>query len=155
MVYTEMLQDNAMMAELEQIVTFAIDKLKHTIDDGTGIYELVEQQLCIKPVGIMPLYKKQGYLLLRYTEQSEVQVYNYTISHLQHDHTRYKAVKMEYIDRFRKNLSITYEHIKTQIIRRIQKLPNPAVYYIESRLQVPMHETLLPIAKRALVRHID
>jgi len=155
LVYTEMLQDDAIMAELEQIVTYAIDRMKGVIDDGTGIYEQVEQQLHIEPVGIVPLYKNEGYMLLRYREQNEVQVYNFTISHLQHKDTRYKTVKMEYIDRFRKNLAITYEHIKAQLIRTIRKLPNPAVYFIESKLEVPLNETLLPVAKRALVRYIS
>ncbi|MCB9045977.1 MAG: hypothetical protein H6550_07540 [Chitinophagales bacterium] len=155
LVYTEMLKDNAMMAELEEIVSFAIDRMKHTIDDGTGIYELVEQQLNIEPVGIMPLYKNEGYMLLRYKQQHEVHAYNYTISMLQHNDTRYKAVKMVYIDRYAKNISITYEHIKTQIIKSIRTLPNPAVYFVESNLEVPLKETLLPIAKRALVRQIE
>ncbi len=155
LVYTEMLQDDAMMAELEHIVSYSIEKMKLVIDDGTCIYEQVEQQLHIEPVGIMPLYKNEGYMLLRYQAHNEVQVYNFTISRLQHNDTKYKAVKMEYIDRFRKNLSITYEHIKTQLIQRIKKLPNPAVYLIESQLEVPLKETLLPIAKRALVRQIS
>jgi len=34
-------------------------------------------------------------------------------------------------------------------------MPNPAVYSIETDLKFPVDETLLPIAKRSLVRYIS
>jgi len=154
LVYKKMLQDDDVMAELEQIVNYSIGKMKKTIDSGTEIYELVEQQLHIEPVGIMPLYKNEGYLLLRYNHKNEVKAYNYAISLLQNSDANFMALKMDYIDSYTKNFSTSYESIKTQIIRNIRTLPNPAVYFIESPLEVPLNETLLPIAKRMLVRHI-
>ncbi len=155
LVYKEMLQDGDIMAELEEIVNYSIRKMKGTIDSGTEIYELVEQQLYIEPVGILPLYKNEGYLLLRYKQKNEVQAYNYTISLLKGSDANFTAIKMEYIDSYTKNISFTYEHIKRQIISTIRTLPNPAVYFIESPLEVPLDETLLPIAKRTLVRYIS
>jgi len=155
LMYKEMLQDSDMMAELEDIVNYATGKIKGTIDSGTEIYELVEQQLYIEPVGILPLYKNEGYLLLRYKEQNEVKAYNYTISLLESTDANFTAIKMEYVDSYTKNVCFTYEHIKRTIINLIRTLPNPAVYFIESRLEVPLNETLLPIAKRMLVRYIN
>lgn len=154
LVYKAMLQDNSVMSELEDIVNFSIDKMKLTIEDGTEIYETIEDQLVIAPVGIMPLYKDEGYILLRYKQEPCVQAYNYTISLLQHNDNNYRAIKMDYVDEYKKNISITYEHIKSQIVKTIKTLPNPAVYYLESDLSVPLDETLLPIAKRTLVRYI-
>jgi hypothetical protein len=34
-------------------------------------------------------------------------------------------------------------------------MPNPAVYSIETELKFPVDETLLPVAKRSLVRYIS
>lgn len=155
LVYTRMLEDEGVMAELEDIVNYSIARMKPAIDSGTEIYDLVEQQLYIEPVGIMPLYKNEGYILLRYKSTQDVQAYNYTISLLENMNTPYKAIRMQYVDSFRKNISITYEHIKSQIVRSNNTLPNPAVYFIESSLEVPLQETLLPIAKRCLVRYIS
>jgi hypothetical protein len=33
-------------------------------------------------------------------------------------------------------------------------LPNPATYVIESELDIPLEETLLPIARRSLVKYV-
>jgi hypothetical protein len=154
MVYENMLADDELMQELEQITQYAIDEMKGTISEGAEIYEFVEKKLLIEPVGIMPLYKNEGYVFLRYGDRSEVRIYSYNITLFEHKDSRYKGIKMEYIDSRTKNLVNTYEQIKLDIIRSIRTLPNPAVYKVEFPLSVPFNETLLPVAKRMLVRHI-
>ena len=49
----------------------------------------------------------------------------------------------------------TYENLKTDLIRNRSELSNPAVYSIETQLSFPVEETLLPIAKRTLVKFIS
>lgn len=153
-VYERMLADSELMQELEQITEFAVDEMKETINEGAEIYDFVEKQLQIEPIGIIPLYKNEGYVFLRYGEHSEVRIYNYNITIFEHQHARFKGIKMEYIDTRLKNLTNTYEQIKLDIIRSYRTLPNPAVYRVEFPLSVPFNETLLPVAKRVLVKHI-
>lgn len=154
-VYENMLADSELMRELEQITQYAIDEMKGTINEGAEIYEFVEKKLQIEPVGIIPLYKKEGYVFLRYGEQAEVRIYNYNITLFEHKDARYKGIRMEYIDTRTKNFVNTYEQIKLDIIRTFRTLPNPAVYRVEFPMSMPFNETLLPVAKRVLVRHIE
>ncbi len=154
LVYEQMLQDDELMKELESITQYAIEQMKGTLDNGAGIYELVEQQLEIAPVGIIPLYKNEGYMLLHYGNHGEIHAYSYTITLFEHKDANYKGIRMEYIDSWQKNIVNTHENIKRDIIRKIRTLPYPAVYSIEYPLTIPLNETLLPIAKRALVKHI-
>jgi hypothetical protein len=49
----------------------------------------------------------------------------------------------------------TYENLKTELIKNRSDLPNPAVYSIETDLSFPVEETLLPVAKRSLVKFIS
>jgi hypothetical protein len=154
LVYEKMLADNELMDELEKITQYALDEMKGTISEGAEIYDFIEKQLLIEPIGIVPLYKNEGYIFLRYGAHSEVRIYNYNITLFEHKNSRYKGIKMEYIDSREKNLANTYEQIKLDIIRTYRTLPNPAVYKVEFPLLVPFNETLLPVAKRVLVRHI-
>ena len=154
-VYESMLADSELMHELEDITQYSLDKMKGTISEGAEIYEFVEKKLQIEPVGIIPLYKNEGYIFLRYGNYSEVRIYNYNITLFEHQDARYKGIKMEYIDSRVKNFANTYEQIKLDIVRSIRTLPNPAVYKVEFPLNVPFDETLLPIAKRVLVKHIE
>ncbi|MBS1586566.1 MAG: hypothetical protein JSS82_13585 [Bacteroidetes bacterium] len=154
-VYSQMLQDDELMQELERITQYALDEMKATIDNGAEIYELIEKQMRIEPVGIMPLYKNEGYMLLRYGNHSETRAYSYNITFFEHHAARYRGIKLTYIDSWTKNLTNTYEQIKRNLINQLRTLPNPAVYSVESPLQIPLDETLLPVAKRMLVRQIQ
>ena len=154
-VYERMLADSELMQELEHITQYSLDEMKGAISEGAEIYDFVEKQLLIEPVGIIPLYKNEGYIFLRYGNFSEVRVYNYSITLFEHQTARYKGIKLEYIDSRVKNLANTYEQIKIDVIRSIRALPNPAVYKMEFPLSIPLNETLLPIAKRVLVKHIE
>ncbi|MBL7681923.1 MAG: hypothetical protein JNK00_01080 [Flavipsychrobacter sp.] len=154
LVYEEMLQDSAIMQELENIVQYALTQMKPTLDNGAELYEQVEKHLRIEPVGIMPLYKNEGYILIRYGNYSETHAYNYTITLFEHQNDKYRGIRLSYVDTWQNSIANTYENIKRDIIKAIRTLPNPAVFSIEHPLPVPLDETLLPIAKRALVRQI-
>ncbi len=153
-VYKRMLQDDEVMQELEHITSYAIEEIHNTITEGAQLYEYVEKQMLIEPVGIMPLYKNEGYVFVRFGSYSEVKIYNYSITLLEHKDARYKGIRMEYMDSRTKNLANTYEQIKLDIIPSYIMLPNPAVYMVEYPMLVPLNETLLPVAKRLLVRDI-
>lgn len=154
MVYERMLADDEVMRELEHITSFALEEIHNAITEGAQLYDRVEKHVMIAPVGIMPLYKNEGYVFVNYGADSEVRIYNYTITLLEHKEARYKGIRMEYMDSRTKNLANTYEQIKLDIIRSYRMLPNPAVYKVEYPGIVPINETLLPVAKRLLVRHI-
>lgn len=153
--YENMLADDALMGELESITHYAIDQMKNTIGNGAEIYELVEKKLSIEPVGIMPIYKNEGYMLLRYGRYAEIRAYAYNITLFEHHDSRYKGIRFQYIDSWPKAITNTYEQVKRDIIRTNRLLPNPAVYGIAFPLDVPLDETLLPIAKRMLIRYIE
>jgi hypothetical protein len=154
LMYKKMLQDDEIMQELERITEYALDEMKTTIDNGASIYEIVEKQLRIEPVGILPLYKNEGYLLLRYRQYKEIRVYAYTITIFEQPDAKYKGLRVEYMDSWTASIANTYNQVKKDLIRVNRTLPNPAVYCIESTMEVPLSETLLPIAKRMLVKYI-
>lgn len=154
LVYEQMLADNELMQELERITNYALDQMKNTIDNGAEIYDFVEKNLHIEPVGIMPLYKNEGYVLLRYGNYSEIRAYSYSITLFEHQAAKYKGIHVSYLDSWTGSLVNTYEQIKLDIIKYNRALPNPAVYSAEFPLNVPLNETLLPVVKRQLVRYI-
>ncbi|XZF13987.1 hypothetical protein ACTHGU_19585 [Chitinophagaceae bacterium MMS25-I14] len=155
LIYKKMLADDDLMKELENIAHFAIESMKETIDDGTQIYDFVEKQLHIEPVGIVPLYKNEGYMLLRYGTYREIRAYQYTITLFEQQAARYKGIRISYLKSWQSSIVYTSEMIKREIIRSNPALPNPAVYSVDTALRLPLDETLLPIAKRMLIRHIS
>ena len=155
LVYERMLADDELMQELENITGYAIGQMKATIEEGAEIYDFVEKGIIIEPVGIVPLYNNEGYVFLHYGHYSEVRIYNYTITLFEHKHSRYRGIKMDYVESRPRTIINTNEQIKIDMVRTYRTLPNPAVFSVEFPGSIPLNETLLPVTKRVLVRHID
>jgi hypothetical protein len=152
--YEQMIEDDELMAELEDIIHYSAGKIKSTIHNGTEIYEFVEEKISINPVGILPLDTQEGYFFLSSGNISNTKVYHYRLSIFEKHDEKYRSIKTSFIDHRVRSISSTYEHIKSELIRHRKDLPNPAVYSIETELSFPVDETLLPIAKRSLVKFI-
>jgi hypothetical protein len=153
--YEQIIQDDELMNELEDIINYAATKMKKAINNGTEIYEFVEENLKIYPVGIIPLDTHEGYFFLSEGNFNNTRVYKYRLSFFEKHDEKYRSIRTEYIDSWQRSISNTYEHIKSELIKIKSELPNPAVYSIETELKFPVEETLLPIAKRSLVRYIS
>lgn len=153
--YEQMIGDDELMQELEEIINYATEEMKGAISSGTEIYEFVEDKLIIFPVGLIPLDSQEGYFFLSEGNYSDTRVYQYRLSFFEKHDEKYRSIRTEYIDSWARNLVNTYENIKAELIRVKTTLPNPAVYSIETELKFPVDETLLPIAKRSLVRYIS
>lgn len=152
--YEQMIQDDELMEELEQIINYSTERMKRTITSGTEIYEFVEGNISIYPVGLVPLDLQEGYFFLNNGTGRDTRVYQYRLSIFEKHDEKYRSIRTEYVDCWERNIVNSYENIKAELIRKKQQLPNPAVYTIETTLTYPIEETLLPVAKRCLVRYI-
>ncbi len=155
LLYERMIADDELMDELENIINYSAKKMKTTISNGAEIYESVEGSLKIAPVGIIPLETNEGYMFLQNATIHQTFVYYYRITIFEKHDEKYRGIKTDYIDSWQKNFVNTYGNIKSELIRYRKQLPNPAVYSIETSSHYPLEETLLPIAKRTLVRYIS
>jgi len=153
--YEQMIEDNELMQELEDIIHFSAGKMKTTISNGTEIYEFVEENLTITPIGILPLDIQEGYFFLSAGNNKTTRVYQYRLSIFEKHNENFRAIKTSYIEMMQRSMVNTYENIKYDLIKSRSDLPNPAVYSIETELSFPVEETLLPIAKRSLVKFIS
>lgn len=154
LLYEQMIEDDDLMKELEEIINYSAEEIKSTISSGTAIYEFVEDKLTIFPVGIVPIEMNEGYFFLSEGSYRETRVYQYRLSIFRKHDEKYRSIKTEFIDNWSRNMVNTYENIKAELLRKRGEMPNPAVYSIETELSFPVDETLLPIAKRTLVRYL-
>jgi hypothetical protein len=143
----ENIPDN-LFQELELIIDFAMPLFADKINAGKQIYDDVEQNLSLSMVGITPLRKEEGYLIINTNYQKEIYVYQYGFSVLQNPQENSKQLLTEYVSTYTYSINNTFEKIKQDLIFTRKDLPNPAVYAIKSKLAAPFSQTLLPIVKR-------
>jgi len=152
--YQKIVQDDSAMREIEQIIAYAISKMDPAIKTGKEIYDFVERNLNIDPVGVIPLSSNYGYFSLRNGNQKGNWVYEYQVTIFEDKDDQYRAINTRFVDVYEQNLVNTPESIKRDLIYRYKHLPNPAVYYVESGITFPLEQTLLPVAKKCLAKYI-
>lgn len=155
LLYEQIIEDDELMQELEDIINYSAHEIQTTISSGTAIYEFVEEKLTIFPVGLIPLDSHEGYFFLSEGSHRNTRVYQYKLSIFEKHDEKYRSIRTEYLDQWTRNIANSYENIKSELLRLRKDLPNPAVYSIETDLSFPVDETLLPIAKRSLVRYLS
>lgn len=154
LIYEELVNDDKIMQEIEEIVSFSIPRLKEHLSEGKDLYENIEDKMSISPVGVSPLYPDAGYLFLYVHNHTETQIFEYQITIFQSSNEKFRGVYTNYVETFTKGVYNTFESMKINLIRKYKNLPNPATFLIETKVNIPFNETLLPIAKRLLVKHI-
>lgn len=153
--YREMIDDDAVMSELESIINFALPQIKDSLQEGSVIYEYVESQCQISPVGVTPLYAKEGYLFVTQPPEKETTIYRYQMSIFEGSQEQLRSLNTKFIEKVEKNPVNTYERLKLDLVKKFRDLPNPAAYLILARMKFPFTETLMPVAKRLFVKHIS
>src|SRR5438270_2576007 len=80
LLYEQMIADNELMQELEEIITYSANEMKTTISSGTEIYEFVEENLTIMPIGLVPIDIQEGYFFLSAGNSRSTYLYQYRLS---------------------------------------------------------------------------
>jgi len=139
---------------LYRIIQFAIPKLEESIQEGQKIYDLIERHLQVEVVGLIPLYKAEGYLFLRRGGEKVVRAYRYEIRPIQ-DKEGLVGIRLEPVEEFVFSILATpFTILRERLLKAHKDLPTPLTLVVESPLEVPLQETLLPIIKRNLPRWI-
>ncbi len=153
--YQKMVEDDSTMREIESIISFALYKMDPAIQTGKEIYDFVESRLRIDPVGLVPLVPFNGYFSLRNGNERTTWVYEYQLTIFENKEDKFRGINVQFVDTYAHSLTNTPEAIKLDLINKRKHLPNPALYYVVSDITFPLEQTLLPVAKRTLVKYIS
>jgi hypothetical protein len=152
LVYEKLTDDDNLMKEIESIVEFSIPQMQAYLKEGKKLYDFIEENLKIYPVGILPLNSEAGYLLLRDASNPDTRVYEYMITVFEKPDEKFRGIHTEFVGSYERSLTNTFENIKSDLIRYHKNLPNPATFVIETNMMLPLEETFLPLAKRTIVK---
>ena len=123
--------------------------------EGSTIYEFVESKVELSHVGVVPLYASEGYMFITQPPEKETNVYRYQVTVYQSSSESMRGLQTQLICTTQYNLTNTYEHMKRELIRQYADLPNPAAFLLLSKIKFPYLQTLVPVAKRLLVKHLS
>lgn len=150
---TELTQPPTLLEQIFALIEWALPLLRQAIEEGTTLYDFVEENITITSVGLVPMYSREGYVLIPEHRTCTLHVLRYTASQLVEHGNRYRALRTCEV------LTVQYRHVwyapeivKHQLIDQYPDLPNPATFSCETDLDFPYAESILPVAKRKLMQ---
>lgn len=149
--FNSVISNDELMQHLEEVIDFSIPAIQKHIEEGKEIYEFIEREIVFDPVGILPIYRNEGYLLIR---GDEIRVYEYTVQLFSQEEEQYRSVSTCYLTSYKPDYVNTFENIKIDMIKQRRKLPNPATFGVSMRFEYPVEDTILPISKRLLMKYV-
>lgn len=153
-IYQQVFENDELPAEIEELIDYAIPIMERTLGRGKEVHEEVSNDLKIDTVGIVPLYKDEGYLFMENGNKGLTEIFQFNVKKFIMLNEEYRGIHFQWIDRLVRGIGDTLEQIKLRLIQTYRVLPNPATFVVHSQKQLPMEETMLPMTKRLLLQTI-
>lgn len=153
LVYENTVNDET-LSELKKIIEFSEPLFVDELQKGKTIFDFAEKHILTNHIGILPIYKKEGYFILYPYKSRQVFIYYYSFSKINLLQQEVYGLNCNYFSNYTLSLSNTVDKVKLHIIDANPQLPNPAVYLFKANADLPNNETFLPIAKRLLYKNL-
>jgi len=138
-----------------ELIQWALPLIRKLIEEGMHIYNFVEDHIRIEEVGIIPMYREEGYWFVPNLEHSQLDLFHYEVSLFTSANERFRTLKTRLLGSVaHARIMRPLESIKLDLVRKYPELPHPATYNCETDLDFPYDQTMLPIAKRKLMKHL-
>lgn len=148
-------EEDALLLVIDEVVRFAVPELRSMLNEGNGIREELAARIQFAPVGVLPLHAREGYLMLRQGREARVYDYRLSLLHSTAAPLRYRSVRTNYLGTWTIDLSHTCEQIKSELVRTVRQLPNPATFVFEADVRMPHIETFMPLAKQLVYDQLE
>lgn len=137
------------------LIAWAMPKLQELKAEGAAMYEFVHDHMRIGEVGIVPLYRDEGYVLIPEHAAHVFHVLRYELSLFTAEEEQYRAMRTVEIETVDNSANIvTPEEVKLELVATKKDLPNPATFLCDTDLDFSFEATILPVAKRKLMRYL-
>lgn len=153
LIFEQQHKESAEMLEIDDILLFSLPVLSGIVEQGKDLREEAYAKLNFGPVGILPLRHDEGYLFLYRTISRETSVYEYRVTVF--SDLKERVIRTRLVDTLYKSHATTFENLKLNLTRKFTHLPNPAAYVVESPMEYPVEEALLPLAKELMLKELN
>ena len=130
------------------LARWALPHIEGALVEGRTLYEFADEHAEIRAVGLLPGYRSEGFLLV--TDGAEVAALRYRVSPITGPDGRYQALRTSHVDVSLDPLA-TPQTWKSALADAAPDLACPAAFQLQAEVELPVEETLVPIAKRKLL----
>ncbi len=137
-------------------IRWALPEIKNSIIEGKAIFDFVDENIELNEIGIMPIYKDEGYFMIPDIKNDLMKTYRFEMSLFSTQENPLRTLKTKLVDliSLKAPESNSPLDLKHSLLEKYPDLPNPATYCFDTTLDFPFVDTILPVAKRKLVRRL-
>ncbi len=146
--------DDKSLEKVSDFISWSLPQIQTAIDEGRAIFDFIDENIHLTEVGIAPLNKNQGYFFIPDQKNDLMKIYRFEMSLFSTEENPLRTLKTKLVDLISLQVpeaKSPYD-IKHNLLQKYTDLQNPLCYYFETDLDFPFVETILPVAKRKLVR---
>jgi hypothetical protein len=150
-------KNESYVKELEELKTFLQNiypEIKSLFVEGAELFQFVKKQLQLEPIGILPIYNKEGLLMLKNRSQSRIYSYAYKLSVQKESDFSHSALQTQFLGEDDLSIIKSPLEIKKSWIRSRLEFDHAAAFLIESKSNYPISHTLKPAAERVLYHYL-
>jgi hypothetical protein len=140
--------EHAALEVMDRIIDEALPELDRAFCAGTELRDELAGHIRFEPVGLLPLFTREGYLLLRQGPLARAYAYTLVLPAGLGEADPSASIRTQYIMDYTISLATTYHHVKSDLVRHFEELPNPAVFAFTTDIALPAVETFVPLAKQ-------
>ncbi len=146
--------EDELLATVNAVVEFAVPCLHRTLDQGLGLRDELVSRIRFGPIGVLPLHRHEGWMLLRIGREARAYAYTLPPLHRTASSSTAPTLHTRYVSTFTLGIARTYEDVRRSLIAQFREWPVPATYAFESEVELPPIETFMPLAKQLVVEAI-
>ena len=130
------------------LARWAVPHVADAVREGQALYEFAASNAALDAVGLVPAYRDEGFLVV--AGGGAVRTLRYHVSSLAGADGRYRALRTSAVPVALDPLAPPSEW-KAALVEAAPDLPVPATFSLRADVDLPVDETLLPVAKRKLL----
>lgn len=147
--------DDGAVERMFELVGWALPELKCLTEEGVAMFDFVSSNMRIDVVGMIPMYRDEGYAFVPDLKGNVFHVIRYELALFTAESEHYRAMKTIELQTYDiPTVHEAPEDLKHRLIKEHVDMPNPATFIMDTDLDFPFVETILPVAKRKLMRHL-
>lgn len=140
------LGEDDLFRAIDTMMARNLPELSNALERGVDLRAELAATIRLEPVGLLPLYTREGYLIIRHGRAARAYAYALTLPALAAQ--PHQTLRTRYVADYTIGITCTYGHVKADLMRNHADLPNPAVFAFSSDVSLPTIETFVPLAKR-------
>ncbi len=130
-----------------ELMHWAFAHLNRVLENGRAIYDFVDENITIEPIGLNSKYNMDGYFILPDNRERLLRIIKYS-------RNLYKVLKTkEVANREMSIITIPNEILRNRLIA--DDILNQIIYMMDTELNFSYSQTILPVAKRKFLGYLE